>query len=816
MDMAQSVAILFLVVTGIVSAVLASYGRRCAPAPGAIPFMAMMALVALWAILYAMEIMAPDLASKVLWAKFEYISIAFIPVAWALFTLEYTGTKGKPLIYRALLLSVLPATTLGIVLSNDLHHIHWSRTYLDVSGNFLIVEGGPWYWVHAVYSYLLLIMGVYLLVKMFYKAKTVYKGQLAAVLIGIIAPWAANAIYLMHLMPIRYLDPTPFAFTITGAAFASAFYYWRLLDIVPVAYEKIVMGMGDPIIVIDAKGRIIEVNPAGMYLLGLAQEDIIGIPMQTVFKDWPAMLDKLMDLQPMVAGNKRTGGTEIERIGDVNFGDGDERKCFEVTVDSLLDRDGNYRGRIILLRNVTKKVVAEESLRKAYDGLEDAVKERTLDLNNERDLLNNIMETSPAGIVKIDQNGNIIFANSRAEEVLGLTKDKILGRGYNSPDWKITSFDGGPFPSDALPFAVVMRTGKSLFDCRHAIERPDGKRIQLSINASPVIDEKGKVRAVVATVEDITKHIEDDRALKESEVNYRSIFEGAKDGLLVLDPSDGGVLDLNQRACDIVGFKKEELKGFTLKKFFPTEPPYSYVDAYKFTQRAFTEGTVVFEWKMWQKDRSPVWVEVGLTRTSIGGKDRILAVVRDISDKKLAEREKNELLTAKARAEVMGFLVSALPVFAAGIPPEARAVLVKSFGERFERIVKDRFLEDLRDLHMDADVKKIAGPEMGILFDVYLEWLVALFSSFGTQAKGRAGKDQGHLELLACPWVEAAKGNPIFCLICRTMVLRSFTWTGLEGSATQTTSIAAGTQTCRFDFFRLPPGKEMLPEKADG
>jgi PAS domain S-box-containing protein len=650
-------------------------------------------------------------------------------------------------------------------------------------------------------------MGVYLLVKLFYKAKTVYKGQLAAVLIGISAPWAANAIYLAHMMPIRYLDPTPFAFTITGATFAWAFYYWRLLDIVPVAYERVVMGMGDPIFVIDAKGRIIETNRAGMDLLGLAQKDIIGIPMQTVFKDWHEMVAKLMDLQPMVAGDKLTGRTESERIGNVRFGKGDEKRHFEVAADSLLDRDGNYRGRIIVMRDVTSRVLAEEQLRKAHDGLEELVKIRTKDLNTERDLLNHIMDTSPVGIVMVERDGVISFANPQAEKVFGLTKKAITDRRYDSPDWKITSVDGGPWPDEAQPFTIVMRTGKSVHDIRHAIQHPNGKRVILSINASPVIDETGKAHGMVASVEDITKKVEDDGKLKESERNYRSIFEAVKDGLATIDPDTDRIVDVNPRWCEITGYPKEELKGHTVQEMFPPQMQVNYAFAHQTLQRIFQEGAIGFEWQMTTKAGKTVWLDVGMSRTSIGGKDMVLAIARDITDRKQAEKEKNELLMSKARAEVMGLLVSALPVFAASIPTEARGILVKNFGERFERIMRPRFQDDLKDLNLNMEIQRVEDIDIGMLFDVYLEWMIALFSSFGTQAKGRPGKDHGHIELLACPWIEAAKGNPIFCLICRTMVMRSFTWTGLEGSATQKQSIAGRAESCWFDFYILSSGQ---------
>ena len=108
-------------------------------------------------------------------------------------------------------------------------------------------------------------------------------------------------------------------------------------------------------------------------------------------------------------------------------------------------------------------------------------------LRHERDLLARISETSPVGIVTTDRDGQITYANARAEAILGLTKDTITHRTYNAPAWKITGLDGAPFPEAQLPFRQVQETQKAVRNVTHAIEWPDRHRILLSINAAPLL-----------------------------------------------------------------------------------------------------------------------------------------------------------------------------------------------------------------------------------------------------------------------------------------------------------------------------------------
>ncbi|MCG2749298.1 MAG: response regulator [Desulfobulbaceae bacterium] len=166
-------------------------------------------------------------------------------------------------------------------------------------------------------------------------------------------------------------------------------------------------------------------------------------------------------------------------------------------------------------------------------------------LKRERTLIANITETSPIGIMTVDVNGQITFANTQAINILGLTKDEITQRTYNAPDWRITDFAGDPFPDQELPFRQVVATRQSVYDVQHTIAWPDGRRVLLSINGAPLLNEAGDVEIVVFALQDITerKRAEKDRLANlrffESMDRVNRAMQGAND----LDQVMGNVLE---------------------------------------------------------------------------------------------------------------------------------------------------------------------------------------------------------------------------------------------------------------------------------
>jgi PAS domain S-box-containing protein len=116
-----------------------------------------------------------------------------------------------------------------------------------------------------------------------------------------------------------------------------------------------------------------------------------------------------------------------------------------------------------------------------------------------------ITELSPIGITTVDADGVISYANSTAERILGLQRDEITSRTYDAPEWEHTAPDGGPFPDEDQPFTIVKKTLKPIYGVRHGITWPDGRHVELSINASPILEDDGRFGGMVATIEDITE-----------------------------------------------------------------------------------------------------------------------------------------------------------------------------------------------------------------------------------------------------------------------------------------------------------------------
>lgn len=142
-------------------------------------------------------------------------------------------------------------------------------------------------------------------------------------------------------------------------------------------------------------------------------------------------------------------------------------------------------------------------------------------LRRERDLVNRIMETSPVGIVALDREGRINFANHGAERIFGLSRDEATQRAYNDPAWQTTSHGGDPCSDNEYVFRQVQMRLASVHDLRIAIARPDGSRVLLSVNAAPVFTAEGAFDGMVAAMEDMT-----DRARVEAELRtYREHLE---------------------------------------------------------------------------------------------------------------------------------------------------------------------------------------------------------------------------------------------------------------------------------------------------
>ncbi len=155
--------------------------------------------------------------------------------------------------------------------------------------------------------------------------------------------------------------------------------------------------------------------------------------------------------------------------------------------------------------------VSETETRIINRALEREVHERRLTeeaLRQSEERLARVVETIVDGVFIVDGDGQISFANATAEKLVGLSREVITQRRYNSPAWKVTTLDGKPFPETEFAVAQVMRTGEPVYGVEQVLDRPDGSRIVISVNAAPMRDATGAVTGVVASVSDVTRRKE--------------------------------------------------------------------------------------------------------------------------------------------------------------------------------------------------------------------------------------------------------------------------------------------------------------------
>lgn len=170
----------------------------------------------------------------------------------------------------------------------------------------------------------------------------------------------------------------------------------------------------------------------------------------------------------------------------------------------------------------------------------------------------------------------------------------------------------------------------------------------------------------------------------------------------------------------------------------------------------------------------------------------IVLVFQDITQRRIAEKEREQLLKEKARSELFGFLLSAMPVFASNIPPNIRNNIAKSFADRFEKNIRPGFEENISNCLSLKEVKDGAN-----IFNCYMEWIKEFLSNLGIEAK----EQNNQIIFSNCPWEKEARYSPMFCLICRIIVIRSFTWTSLKGHVEQVSCMADGSKGCVFQFI---------------
>ncbi|MDP2958520.1 MAG: histidine kinase N-terminal 7TM domain-containing protein [Longimicrobiales bacterium] len=381
--------------------------------PGMRWFMVFMGALVVWTLAYAGEILVPSLEGKVLAARIQYLGISLVGVSWLGFATEYTGLSWWSPRNVALALAV-PAVTLVLIWTNDAHLLVWSAVSLSRGRPYTVLDlgHGPWFWVQVSYSYLCILVVMGLLLRTVLVRGQLFRGQAGLLFLACLPPLAGNAIYVAGLADTD-LDLTVFGFSLSGLLAGWAILRWKLLSIGPIARDTIVEGMSEPVAVIDPRGRVVDVNPAALTILGTTADRLIG---------WSAR-EALGAFAPDL-GQEGGGRRTVRSPSD--------GRSYDCELDPLQDSKGRRRGWTLVLHDVTERAAEAEALRRAREVAEDtALAQRAFLTNMNHELrtpLNGVM-----GMLQVlmqtelteEQRGFAGMAYSSGEELLALV-DRVM------------------------------------------------------------------------------------------------------------------------------------------------------------------------------------------------------------------------------------------------------------------------------------------------------------------------------------------------------------------------------------------------------
>jgi PAS domain S-box-containing protein len=425
-----------------VGVIIFAWLRR--PAPGAKALALLGVAIAWWSTTYALELAHADLESIKFWVRMEYFGIVIAPVAWLAFAVEYTGRNQWLTRSVKGLLTGVPLITLLLVWTNDAHHLIWTDMGLKDMGAFVMYRStyGPWFWVHTAYSYLGIVLGSFILLRALLNSPDLYRQQANLLLFSVLTPLAGNIMYVFRLSPWDYLDLTPFAFVLSTMGLSLGFFQFRLLDIVPIARDLIIENMSEGVLVVDEQDRVVDFNPVAAHWLTRPPREAVGLSVFEVLNVRPEIMERYRDV------------TEIAEEFSVIEEDDGLLHYYDLRISPLHDREGRYRGRLVIWHDITERKKAEEALRHQNEEL-NVLHETTLALLNRFDL-DSVLQTivNRAGALVGTSHGYLAVVDPTRQEIVIRVRTGAFA-GY--PEWRMQRGEGlcGKVWATGEPLTIV-------------------------------------------------------------------------------------------------------------------------------------------------------------------------------------------------------------------------------------------------------------------------------------------------------------------------------------------------------------------------
>ena len=392
-------------------------------------------------------------------------------------------------------------------------------------------------------------------------------------------------------------------------------------------YEKIIEMGDDGIIVFDEHYQIEFTNTIASELTGYPKERLVG-----------------MDFRSLLT--ERDKGYLNQMRSDVGE-DESRRVCTEM---EIITAQGNRKDAEVCI-TISK---LEKGGMKIYAYLRDITEQKRMarEIREGTRRFEKIAEMGDDGIVVFDEESKIEFANQMAAEILGIPKDRILGKEFYSLI--------GKSDEEFLEEMVVRGEGIGQKVCiEMTIRPPSGQAKAVEVCVAPNRSEEGSIKTY-AYLRDITERKRFEKDLRDSEEKYRNLFESVQHGLFI-STKEGRFLDCNQALVEMAGYEdKEEFLGINI----PRDLYVHQEDRIEFQRQIEEQGYVKdleVEFKKKNGEKITVLLTAHAKRDEKGSIIGYEGLNIDISERKRMEkelREANEFFMNLIESSVDGIIAA--------------------------------------------------------------------------------------------------------------------------------------------------------------
>ena len=307
-------------------------------------FICTLSLLTLWIIELILQITlsTPLHINPIYFDYLVYIEICFVPVT--VFFIGLIHSKSKISFNKKyLLLFIVPIISLLVLWTNDLHHLFYTNYSVDFEQNVY----GPYITIHTLYSYGLLAIGVFFLLKSTIKSSGFMSKQSLLIVLGISVPVIINILGTFKIIPMSiYITPITFTFTVILCAIS--IFKFQFLGVAPIALQIVVNQISDSYVVLGMYNNIIDFNDTFVKTFKLSKKNLKN----TTFED---LLDDLdtsnSDIEKITNAIKKVADSNKIIKFEQNFKKID--KVFEIEITPIKSNDSNI-GTLFLFKDVTQ------------------------------------------------------------------------------------------------------------------------------------------------------------------------------------------------------------------------------------------------------------------------------------------------------------------------------------------------------------------------------------------------------------------------------------------------------------------------------